>query len=664
VISALVVLLPFVSAGLLAASARLASLSSSLLVGYLAFVTVTVGAVLALSPARQVNADGLLAIELAIVVVVAAGWWLRGRPGLPIGRARVALRAVVARPETAAFFVFVIVLLAYELLLALTVPANNWDSLTYHLVRAAAWVQHGGVYWIPNAPTDRINEFQPLAEQEILYLFAGTGSGALFAVPQFLAELAILAAVYGSARRLGFEARASACAMFLLATFSLIALESSTAQNDLVAASFPVAAACLLLGRTDIEAALAGVAVAYGLGAKLTTALVLPVLLCLALLRGRRAVVISVCVGLVAILAVGMWGFVLNDAHTGHLLGHGGGRVNNTTSPSWPASAVTALDLAYTAMDDSVMSGLLIDALAIAGVVAGIAVCVRAARRRQSRRDATAGLGVGLALAAPLLVICVAWAMAAVAGWWGHPIRGPDGAIGGMVRVANEDRSAFGPIGSLLLLGLPVLAIVAFARRRADARLLALGLSVPCFVTLLVLASKYNAFLSRFLVVPVVLAAPVMALLFRRRAVTTAIAVVASIAAGLTIAGDEAKRLSHSPWRFGSAQAVVEAGEPVAGAGIAAFERFVPAHACVGAIFGADEPAYPLYGPRFEHRVEFLQPVDPVRQATLDGLFYVVINGGFDRGLAKPFRQAGWRTRPLGGYWILAWEPDATSGRC
>jgi hypothetical protein len=32
--------------------------------------------------------------------------------------------------------------------------------------------------------------------------------------------------------------RPSACAAFLLATFSLIALESSTAQNDLVAASF------------------------------------------------------------------------------------------------------------------------------------------------------------------------------------------------------------------------------------------------------------------------------------------------------------------------------------------------------------------------------------------------------------------------------------------
>ena len=80
-------------------------------------------------------------------------------------------------------------------------PPNNYDSLTYHLARVAAWVQHGGYFWVPNAPTDRINEFQPLAEQQIFFLFAATGSTALYALPQYAAELAILVAVYGTARR-------------------------------------------------------------------------------------------------------------------------------------------------------------------------------------------------------------------------------------------------------------------------------------------------------------------------------------------------------------------------------------------------------------------------------------------------------------------------------
>src|SRR5205823_5531358 len=114
---------------------------------------------------------------------------------------------------------------------------------------------------IPNAPTPRMNEYQPLAEQQILYLFVAVGSGALFALPQYLAQLAILLAVYGAARRLGFDVRAAACSAFVFAAFSLVALESTTAQNDLVAASFPAAAACLLLGGEALEPALAGIAV-------------------------------------------------------------------------------------------------------------------------------------------------------------------------------------------------------------------------------------------------------------------------------------------------------------------------------------------------------------------------------------------------------------------
>src|SRR3954454_22973627 len=102
-------------------------------------------------------------------------------------------------------------------------------------------MHHGRIYRIPNRPSANFNDFPPLAEQQILYLFVAVGSGALFALPQYLAQLAILLGVYGAARRLGFEPRAAACSALLLATFSLVVLESSTSQNDLVAASFPIA---------------------------------------------------------------------------------------------------------------------------------------------------------------------------------------------------------------------------------------------------------------------------------------------------------------------------------------------------------------------------------------------------------------------------------------
>src|SRR5262249_57817299 len=171
-----------------------------------------------------------------------AAWWSRGRPGLALAARRAALREVLSDPVTAVFLAAVVVLLGYELLLGVTVPPNNGDSLSYHLAKAAAWAQSGGVHWIANAPTVRLNAFQPLAEQELLFLIVATGSGALFALPQYVAGLAILLAVYGSSRRLGFGVRASACGTFLLATFSVLTLEASTAQNDLVAASFAAVA--------------------------------------------------------------------------------------------------------------------------------------------------------------------------------------------------------------------------------------------------------------------------------------------------------------------------------------------------------------------------------------------------------------------------------------
>ena len=180
------------TAVLLALAARLSSLVSTLLVTYLAF-TANLGLVtIALSPFQAVTRAGLGAAEAVLLVSAAAVWWVRGRPAPPLGLARTAAREVVTDLPTAAFLAFVLVLLGYELLLGLTVPQNNTDALAYHLARAAAWAQHGGVYWIPDAPTIRMDAFQPFAEQQLLFLLVAVRGGRLVALPQYLAELAAL----------------------------------------------------------------------------------------------------------------------------------------------------------------------------------------------------------------------------------------------------------------------------------------------------------------------------------------------------------------------------------------------------------------------------------------------------------------------------------------
>src|SRR5579862_4627268 len=103
---------------LVAATARFASLVTALLAAYLAFVGNLELVSLALSPFREVTQRGLAVAETLLLVAALIGWRLRGRPRLPLAAARAAAREVMFDPVTAVFFIGVVLVLAYELLLA------------------------------------------------------------------------------------------------------------------------------------------------------------------------------------------------------------------------------------------------------------------------------------------------------------------------------------------------------------------------------------------------------------------------------------------------------------------------------------------------------------------------------------------------------------------
>jgi hypothetical protein len=666
------------AAALFSAAARLDSLVSTLLAAYLALVANIGLTTLALSPFGAVTRGGLAVAEAMWLAGALATWWARRRPAPPVEAARAALREVVRDPVTALFLACVLVLLGYELMLGVTVPPNNGDALGYHMAKAAAWAQEGGIHWIPDAPTVRMNAFQPLAEQELLFLFVAWGSGALFALPQLLAEVAILVAVYGAARRLGFEVRAAACAAFLLATFSVLALEASTAQNDLVAASFPAAAMCLLLGRGGgrLEPALAGVAAGFGLGAKLTTALVLPILVWLAAAAGRRVLATALAGGVGGFVAVGMWGYVLNLANDGELLGSDTSDVLNRASPSYPGSVANAFYLAYGAMDLSVLSDRVIGLLALGGLLAGIGVAAWTSRRT-GRVHALGEAGqVSLPFLAPLLALGAAGVLAFVARKWGFPIRGAGGILGPVnanlnreyTRLAHESFSAFGPVGVVSLVAATVVTVVAYVRRRATVLHLALACALPGFLLAVSLTTRWNEFLIRFFAVPVVLTAPLLAFLFRSRVVTAAYLVAATLVAGLTVTQQLSKPLESAygfgpPWRLTQAESLSTNSRPDVAAGITAFEDVVPERACVGAVLDVWEPSYLLYGPKLRRHVVYLPPDDAWAAARREGVGYVVL-GRLYEPLAEGFRGDGWDVRDLGGFWLLASQPGAPARRC
>jgi hypothetical protein len=641
-------LLALLAALLFALSLRLVSVASTLLAAYVGLVANLATVTWALSPLRAVTPNGLLVAEAALTLAAAAAWWLRGRPLVELAPLRTTLAALGRDPLTLLFLLAAGAALAYELLLALDVPPTNWDSLTYHLSRAAAWKQHDGIFWIPNAPTARMNEFQPLAEQEILFLFVSTGTTAVYALPQYLAELAILLAIAAAARRLGFGRQAAARSAALFAMFSLVALEATTAQNDLVSSSFTAVCACFLLGSGDTEALLAGLAAGLGVGAKLTTALAVPVLVWLAWLGGRRRLALALAGALTGLLSGGMWGFVLNAAQTGNPLGHGQGRTGNTVSPSLSGEVRSVAHLLDRLGDVSVLPLWATAGFAAAGAAAASLILLRSRPGTPRRQTLLRAAAVVLPLCAPLIALGVTHIPAGDPPWVG--------------RSANEDYSAFGPIGMLALVVSPIAALVQVGRR--DRRQLALALALPSYLILLALYAKYNIWITRFLIVPAVLSAPLFPRLFASRAASVALLAVSTLTVALTLTHDAAKPLQGAygfSWQLDQAQAIAEGSaqptDRLVGAAVVAYARLVPARACVGAVLDPDEPAFLLYGPSLSHHVVYLGSLAALQEAYASGLSYVVISTGANAPVAKQFSAADWTLKPLGGYWTLAVAP-------
>ncbi len=660
----LLMIVPMATAGFVAALARLETLVSTLLLAYLTFVSLTVGGVLALSPSREVSQEGLALVELPLLVAVVTAWLWRGHAGFPLTRARLARREVFRSPLAVAFLVLLAAVLGYQLVLAVTVPPDNWDSLTYHLARVAAWAQHGGYYWIPNAATDRMNVFQPLSEHEILFLFAASGSSRFFAIPQFLAELAVLLAVYGMARRIGFGAAVAACSAALLSTFSLVALESMTAQNDLVAASFPAVAACLILGGSSVELVLAGAALGLGLGTKLSTAFVWPALALLAWPIGRRAYLRILAGASVSFLLLGAWGYWLNLAHTGSVLG-AGLETDVGVAPSLTTAPKTVLHVVYRLLDVSVISDRLIVRLAVVGAIAALLIGVQRSRRAGPLRAVLRACAVAIPLAAPLLVLAGAASLAYLTKAIHIPVKTESEA--GFARRANEDLSAYGPVGAVMLLGTPVLAAGMYFARRVDVRYLALALALPLFLVLLGVDIAYNPFLARFLLVPVVLTAPLFGLVLQSRAATASLLVIASFAVVLTLEYDRTKpyrSVAGHPWHMTSVEALQYVFNPDVEEADADYERLVPRRACVGAVLGSDEPSYLLWGRDLKRQVFYLPSVAATSDAIVRGVSYVVISASDNAPVASQFRSLGWSVKPLGSYWLLATVPHPQAAGC
>lgn len=132
-------------------------------------------------------------------------------------------------------------------LVALVSAPNNWDSMTYHLMRVEQWVRLGGVAHYATHYEPQLYQ-PPGAELLILHGRVLTGGDSLAAVPQWLAFVTAMPLAGLAAARLGAGRAGQVLAALLVATMPMALMQGSSTQNDLLLGMWLLIAAALALG--------------------------------------------------------------------------------------------------------------------------------------------------------------------------------------------------------------------------------------------------------------------------------------------------------------------------------------------------------------------------------------------------------------------------------
>jgi dolichyl-phosphate-mannose-protein mannosyltransferase len=636
-----------VTAGFASASFRLRGLAATLLAAYLFAAAEIVALTLALSPFRAVSAPGYLVGELVVAVLVLSAWHRLGKP-VP-NWPSVDLRMLKQHPLLVALGLVVGLTLLFQLFLVIVAPPNNWDSMTYHLARAASWYQHRSIGYVAGANTERLNIFPPNAEIATLYTFAFVHSDRLAALPQYLAGLASLCGCYAISRRVGFSRSSSLFATLILASLSQVVLQATTTQNDLIVASFVVAGAVFVLDGGRRGLGLAGVAVGLAVGTKTTALFALPLLAVLAVATLRRRQILELAASSAAgALCFGSFAYVENVVHRHSLLGAGSEQNAFRSDVTLAGIAGRLGDIFARFLDLSGFRPILGSGTGFAALAA-ILVAVppalwaldrRIGRRREREPDARLLLGL-----APVAVIALGALEPEVGIHVGVNLR------------ANEDFAFFGALGAALVLPAALATLVASTRRKPDLRRCALAAAIPLFALELAAAYEYNEWIGRFMIIPVALTVPLVAAAYPARKLAAASVVLAAVGCFAAVAFNEGKPTGLAGttpvWEMSRARAEALSRprmEPIIGL----VQTTVPQGVRLGVVAGHDDWSYPFYGRSLERKIVYLDEGDALAAARRQGIGEVL----FARGKRPAAMPEGWRviTDSRSG-WILAREP-------
>jgi hypothetical protein len=518
----------------------------------------------ALSLFDAMTSGAILVGQLAIAGGSVVAWSAAGCPRPPRGwrppSLEQALRAARAYPAIAVLVVATCVGLAVEFAAAVVIAPNHWDSMTYHLSRAAYWLHDHSAMRFAGGSV-RQNGSAPDGEMLQAWTLALTGRDVIAQLVQWVCLLGIGALVMSGARLLRFGLPASIFAAALFMTMPQPIMQSSTTQNDLIVTFFIAAVAFFgvrgLRDRHGGDLVIASLAGGLAIGTKGSTFFAAPslaLLLGAALWRYRppaRLVTSACACGLAAVVALGVFRYAENTIDTGSAFG-GLSREEDRTSPL----PINTLRVAWAFVDTP----------------------------KLPVPDALENLR-------PAKVVPFSY---------------------GIDTSVQEDTSAFGVTG--MLLWLPVMVMAALGPRTSGGRRL-LAVSALAYLFAYAGVSQANPSAGRFLIASVALGAPLLAYLGSRPWTRAAALLLALIGLLPSLYFNRQKQLQHVPKLDRIAQQSLT--RPVMDRVVRRFEALVPPRATVGVVAGGDSWDYPLFGERRTRHLMRLRrsEVSPQRMA-------------------------------------------------
>lgn len=155
------------------------------------------------------------------------------KSGLKFGQSFPRLPSIYLAYTLAIFIVILIPLF----ILAILIPPNNWDSMSYHMTRVEEWRQNLNVYPFPTSNIRQVN-YPPLAEYIILNLQVLSQSDYFANLVQYFSLLGSLSLISLSVKLFGLDMKGQFLSVLLMLCIPMVIFQSTSTQTDLTASFF------------------------------------------------------------------------------------------------------------------------------------------------------------------------------------------------------------------------------------------------------------------------------------------------------------------------------------------------------------------------------------------------------------------------------------------